>query len=163
MIKGENLILFADILFEENILHQMLRSSGDIVVSADLNWEKSYEERPDNSKFKADKMLIDKGKIVKISAKIPLHQKNKKIAELLGFIKLSPKGSDILIRKYKELEKKHYGKFHDAVSLKNAKLVDILQELIESNVSITPLLIKNGKWCEIDTPFDLIRAKKLFI
>ena len=59
------------------------------------------------------------------------------------------------------LEKSHTGKFHDADSLNKAKLVDILQELIDSKIEISPLII-SGKWCEIDTPMDLERAKKIF-
>ena len=52
-------------------------------------------------------------------------------------------------------------KFHDAISLEKAKLVDILQELIDSKAKISPLII-SGKWCEIDTPNDLERARKIF-
>ena len=47
------------------------------------------------------------------------------------------------------------------VSFDNAKLVDILQELVESKINIIPVIIK-GKWCEIDTPMDLELAEKLF-
>jgi len=59
------------------------------------------------------------------------------------------------------LEKSHVGKFHDADSLEKAKLVDILQELIDSKIEISPISIA-GKWCEIDTPNDLERARKIF-
>ena len=70
-------------------------------------------------------------------------------------------GSKIFIKKYEELEKTHTGKFHDAYSLTKAKLVDILQELIDSKIEIYPIPI-TGKWCEIDTPKDLERARKIF-
>jgi NDP-sugar pyrophosphorylase family protein len=59
------------------------------------------------------------------------------------------------------LERSHEGKFHDANSLEKAKLVDILQELIDSKIEISPITI-SGKWCEIDTPKDLERAKEIF-
>ena len=63
--------------------------------------------------------------------------------------------------KYEELEKTHRGRFHDANSLTKAKLVDILQELIDFKIGISPIII-DGKWCEIDTPHDLERARKIF-
>ena len=59
------------------------------------------------------------------------------------------------------MEKSHVGKFHDADSLEKAKLVDILQELIDFKIEISPITI-TGKWCEIDTPNDLERARKIF-
>jgi len=62
---------------------------------------------------------------------------------------------------FEKLENSHTGKFHDAASLKKAKFVDILQELISLGIIITPVYIE-GKWCEIDTPYDLKRAKNIF-
>jgi len=157
-IFGDVLIIFGDIIFDSAILKQVLASNDDITIPIDLNWEKSYEEEPNKP---VDKVLVNQKKIVKISAKeISLESKNE-VGEFLGIIKLSTAGSKILVKKYEELEKSHTGKFHDADSLNKAKLVDILQELIDSKIEISPLII-SGKWCEIDTPKDLERAKKIF-
>ena len=160
-IFGDVLIVFGDIIFDSDILQQVLASNDDIAVAIDLDWEKSYEERSDNPKSLADKVLINQNKIVQISAKKILLEPKNKVGEFLGIIKLSTNGSKILIKKYEELEKSHTGKFHDADSLEKAKLVDILQELIDSKIKISPLII-SGKWCEIDTPKDLERARKIF-
>ena len=43
-----------------------------------------------------------------------------------------------------------------------AKLTDLLNEMVKSNIEIKPIFI-NGKWCEVDTPNDLEKAKKMFI
>ena len=160
-IAGDILIMFGDILFDEMILQQMLDSKGDIVIAVDKNWEKSYEERHDNPKSEADKVLIKDGKVIQISAKNIEVNNDNDIRELLGLIKLSMKGSKILIDQYEKLENSHIGKFHDAVSFKKAKFVDMLQELLSSGIVITPVSIK-GKWCEIDTKHDLEIAKKMF-
>ena len=161
-IVGDILIMFGDILFEETILQQMLNSKCDIVIAIDKDWEKSYEERPDNPKSKADKVLIKDDKVIQISAKnIKINDNDNNIGELLGLMKLSPKGSKILIEQYKKLENSHVGKFHDAPSFKKAKFVDILQELLSLGIIITPVSII-GKWCEIDTKHDLEIAKKMF-
>jgi len=157
-IFGDVLIIFGDIIFDSAILKQVLASNDDITIPIDLDWEKSYEEEPNKP---ADKVLVNQKKIVKISAKeISLESKNE-VGEFLGIIKLSAAGSKILVKKYEELEKSHTGKFHDADSLNKAKLVDILQELIDSKIEISPSII-SGKWCEIDTPKDLERAEKIF-
>ena len=160
-ISGDALIIFGDIVFDDDILRQVLSSNDHIAIAVDLDWEKSYEERSDYPKEIADKVLIEQKKVVQISAKeISLEPKNK-VGEFLGIIKLSADGSKILTEKYEELEKSHTGKFHDAISLEKAKLVDILQELVDSKAKISPLII-SGKWCEIDTPNDLERARKIF-
>ena len=159
---GDVLIMFGDILFDESILQQVLDSKGDISIAIDKDWEKSYQERNDNPIDKADKVLLKNEKIVKISAKQIDSQKNKDTGELLGIMKLSQNGSKILIEHYERLEKSHAGNFHDAESFKKAKFVDILQELLSLGIEINPIPI-DGNWCEIDTPDDLARAKKIFL
>ena len=161
-ILDDVLVIFGDIIFDSQILQQILASNDDIAIAIDLDWEKSYNERPDNPKLLADKVLINQKKILQISAKeTSLDIKNQAVGEFLGIIKLSGNGSKTIIKKYEELEKSHVGKFHDADSLEKAKLVDILQELIDSKIEISPISIA-GKWCEIDTPNDLERARKIF-
>ena len=161
-IFDDVLVIFGDIVFDSQILQQILASNDNIAIAVDFDWEKSYTERPDNPKSLADKVLIDQKKILQISAKITSSDmKNQQIGEFLGIIKLSRKGSKIMVEKYEELESSHRGKFHDADSLEKAKLVDILQELIDSKIEIYSISI-TGKWCEIDTPKDLERARKIF-
>ena len=162
-VSDDVLIIFGDIIFDSQILQQILASNDDIAIAIDLDWEKSYNERPDNPKSLADKVLINQKKILQISAKeTSFDIESQTIGEFLGVIKLSANGSRIIIKKYEELEKSYVGKFHDADSFKKAKLVDILQELIDSKIEIYPITI-SGKWCEIDTPEDLERARKIFL
>ena len=162
-IFDDVLVIFGDIIFDSQILQQILASNDDIAIAIDLDWKKSYNERPDNPKSLADKVLINQKKILRISAKeTSLDIENQAVGEFLGIIKLSANGSRIIIKKYEELEKSYVGKFHDADSFKKAKLVDILQELIDSKIEIYPITI-SGKWCEIDTPEDLERARKIFL
>ena len=62
---------------------------------------------------------------------------------------------------YDEVIKTHKGKFHDADTVSKAYVTDMIQELIDSKIQITPISVK-GKWCEIDTMQDLKRAEELF-
>ena len=161
-IYGDVLILFADILFDTTILKQVLASRGDIVIAVDLSWKEYYKKRNDNSFSEADKVAMKNDKIVRIyKDEKKLNEENTSIGEFLGIMKLTKIGSRILIEKFEELEKHHNGGFHDAASFKKAKIIDLLQELIQSNIHIVPSIIQ-GKWCEIDTPNDLVLAKQLF-
>ena len=86
---------------------------------------------------------------------------NHVVGEFLGLMILSETGSKIFVENYLKLLQTHQGPFHKSASLKKAYLTDILQELIDLGYNIDPIIV-NGKWCEIDTPQDLERAKKLF-
>jgi len=160
-INNDVIILFADILFDKEILDQVLQSTSDIAIALDLDWEKSYLERIDNPSSDADKILIKNDKIIKISKNIDSYGIDEDIGEFLGLLKLSKNGSKFFVELYNKLIKTHSGKFHESSSINNSKLLDFLQEILQSNFKLTPVITK-GKWCEIDTPLDLERAKKMF-
>ena len=66
-VSDDVLIIFGDIIFDSQILQQILASNDDIAIAIDLDWEKSYNERTDNPKSLADKVLINQKKILRIS------------------------------------------------------------------------------------------------
>ena len=160
-INGEVIILFADIIFEESILEQILQSKSEISIAVDLDWEKSYMNRPDNPFDGADKVRIEHGKATRIFKNAKKDDKNFSIGEFIGLMKLSKEGAKKFVEHYNKLESSHSGTFHDAESLQKAKLIDLLQELIEKNIDIDTTSI-TGKWCEIDTQQDLQIAKDIF-
>lgn len=160
-INGDVLVLYSDVLFEDKIIKTVLASTHDIGVAIDLNWEKAYQNRTMHPKSEAENVLLsENGDMLEIRKGI--QGKEQSVGEFLGMVKLSPKGSEIWNKRYEELEKSHVGKFHHAPSLKKAYITDMIQELIDSKIKVGPIFI-SGKWCEIDTPQDLERAKSLFI
>ena len=161
-IIGDVLTSYSDILFDESILHQLLEFRGDIGIPIDLDWKKSYEGRTQHPKSEADNVLLKNNKIIQIQKNIPDSEKGEIVGEFLGPIILSAKGAKIFVENYERLEKEHQGPFHMAPSLKKAYLTDMIQELIDLNYQVTPIII-SGKWCEIDTSEDLERARKLFL
>ena len=74
---------------------------------------------------------------------------------------MTEKGSDIFLKKINDLQKNHVGKFHNAESLEKGYLTDMIQEMLDASIEITPLFI-SGKWCEVDTKQDLDRAAQKF-
>lgn len=158
-ISGNVLLIFSDILFDESIIFKTISSDADIGVVVYPEWKKLYEGRTEHPVHEADLVQIDHGKISKIKKNLTTDNKN--ISEFIGIVKLSAKGSDIFVRKFLELEKNHNGHFHSASSLQKAYLTDMIQELIDCNVNVEPIIV-DGKWCEVDTPQDLEKAKQLF-
>ena len=160
-ISGNVIISFGDTIFEDKIIEQILNTKNDIVIGVEPKWREYYEKRMDNPPAISDFIAIKNGKIIKLFRNLKEFDEDCIITEFSGLFKLSAKGSKIITEKYESLEQNHSGKFHDAVSLKKAKMIELLQELYENGVSMEAISLK-GKWCEIDTPHDLEIAKKMF-
>ena len=159
-INGEIIVTYSDQIFDETIMDQVNNFKGDIGIAVDLDWGKKYENRNQHPKSEAENVLFDKeGNILELRKNI--QKPNSIIGESLGLMKLSKKGSKIFLDKYLELETSHQGKFHNSPSLKQSIIPDMFQELIDSGINVEPILI-SGKWCEIDTPQDLIFARNFF-
>jgi len=161
ILTDDVIISYSDILFDESILEKMLDFNGDIGIVIDLQWEKAYVGRTEHPKEEADKVLIEKNEILKIKKNIVSYNKEQVLGEFVGLMKLSKTGCTTFVEKYNQLEKTHDGQFQEAPSFKKAYLTDMLQELIDNDINIKPIII-DGKWCEIDTPQDLERARREF-
>ena len=161
-IQGDILIIYSDILFDEQVLQQVLESKADIGITIDLDWEKKYENRTEHPKSEADNVIIQNNKILKIRKNITEISHDQVNGEFIGIVKLSTKGSEIFLDMYNQVEKTKPTSFHDAASFEKSYLTDMLQELIDQGISLDPIII-DGNWCEIDTPQDLKTAKKLFV
>ena len=160
-MNNEIVTTYSDIIFDEKILNSIMEFKGDIGIAVELNWEKRYINRDQHPKSEADNVIIHNGEILKIKKNISESKDDQIIGEFIGLMKLSKEGAKIFKNKYSELEKTHEGKFHNAPSLERAYLTDMLQELINSGLKVSPIII-NGNWCEIDTPQDIEIAKKNF-
>ena len=159
-LTNDVLVLYSDIIFESQIITQLLDSAANISIAVDRDWKINYEGRTYHPKNEAENVEInDDGKIIKIKKNI--QSKNNDVSEFLGIIKFSSMGIDIFVSKYQELIKNHVGNFHEAPSISKAYLTDMLQELIDSKNAIEPVFI-SGKWCEIDTKQDLENAENIF-
>jgi len=158
---GEVITSYSDILFDEDILKQILEFKGDIGVTVDLDWEKNYENRTNHPISEADNILIDNEKIIKIRKNLTNKKSNQLLGEFIGLMKFSKSGTKIFVKKFHELIQNHHSKFQDATAFKKAYLTDMIQELIDNQIHLEPIFIK-GKWCEIDTEEDLEKARKLF-
>jgi len=172
IINDDIIVSYGDVIFDEDILQPLINFKGLIGLGIDFDWEKNYDGLNNELKLEATVTQVRNEICVKIvdgrELKAKEHavleitdSKNEKLGEFVGLMKLSKQGGKIFTEKYEKLIKTHTGPFHEANSLSDAYFTDMLQELIKSNVNITPISVK-GKWCEIDTMQDLKRAEKIF-
>ena len=159
-LEKDTLVLYSDIIFELRIIKKILNSKEDISIAVDMNWEKNYKGRTEHPKSEAENVELNSNEdIIKIKKNIQNTENN--VGEFLGIIKFRNMGSEVFVKKYDELIKNSNGLFHEAPSILKAYVTDMIQELIDSNIKIKPILI-SGKWCEIDTMQDLKNAEKIF-
>ena len=160
-IQGDIVITYSDILFDENVLRQIIQQECDIGIAIDMDWKQAYEGRTLHPLTEAENVLLDDNKnVLKIQKNIKSN--TDMVGEFLGLIKLSSHGAKILTDKFEYLLANHTGTFHNAASLKKAYFTDFIQELVNSKIVVTPIFI-SGKWCEVDTNQDLKRAQKMFL
>ena len=157
-ITGDVITTYSDILFDDKILQQIIKSKVDIGVVTDMNWEKAYEGRTEHPKSEADNVIIEDNKVVKIKKNISKISKKQKNGEFVGIMKFSKKGSEKFVTEYNKVEKNKPSPFHDAKVFEKSYLTDMIQELIDQKISVESIIVE-GDWCEIDTIQDLENAR----
>lgn len=162
-LNDDVIISYTDIVYDESIVKTLLNFSGDIGLAVDMNWQAAYVGRTDHPITEAANVLIQNNSILKIGHQIERFgdYNDDMIGEFLGIMKLSKNGAKILCKRYEELEKSNLPQFYESRSFEFGYIVDIIQDLINQGIDVTPVKI-SGKWCEIDTLQDLENSKKKF-
>ena len=150
------LIIFSDILIEDEILHRILSSDNEISLVIDkINTSHGrYNDLiiAEKNPFRDGRILTShrKNKINKIGKDLDLKKVN---FEFCGISYFSKSGVQKLKKVYQELKKKNKNKSFDFMTL--------IQHMIDSGQEISGLEI-NGGWLEVrnDKQFDY--AKKMF-
>ena len=158
------IISYTDIVFDEKIINSMKLSNQEINIAVEMDWEKAYVGRTEHPLEQAANVLINDKSVLKIGHQTETFgtfEKNN-LGEFLGILKLSKSGIKIFKNEYSKLINNHKDNFHEAKSIQTGYITDMLQELINLQYLVNPVII-NGKWCEIDTLQDLERAKTMFL
>lgn len=166
-MKNEFILIYSDILFNENILKNLLQSKADIVLLID----NSYRYHKHEIDKKLDLVLCREKKarhyrtlqpskmveIRKIGKNIPKEEAN---YEFIGMAYFSKEGANILKKVYHDSKKNIKGKFHEAESFSKASDLDIIQEIIERGFTVNALEVYKG-WIEIHNKKDIKIAEKM--
>ena len=154
------IVSYSDIVYEQKIIEQILKSEYDFAVGTRLDWKASYENRTKHPLSEAENVVIENNQISFIRKNISNCLDNQQIGEFLGIIKFSKRGISKFLQNYLNVKNNHEGEFHSSKSLRKAYLTDMLQEMIDSGTTLHPI-ISNDFWVEIDTTEDLKRAEEL--
>ena len=163
ILNGDVIISYGDIIFEKNVLKQLIQSDNDFSVIIDKNWKDYWSIRSKNPLVDLESLKLDsKDNIISIGQKV------KKLEEIqgqyIGLMKFSGKGVNILKDFYHECKKiseKKPNPLNDSSPFEKSFMTDLLQGLINSNYQLHSVPIHGG-WLELDTIEDFETYQKLF-
>jgi len=165
-MDGGFIFIYSDILFNEQIIKNLLASKGDIILVLDNSY--TYH------KHKIDKILdlvLTKNKpsaqtrdlyqikneIIRIGRSINMEMAD---YEFTGMAYFSEYGVDIIRQINNDCKLNHKGKFHEANSFENASFIDLIQEIIDRGFRVDILEVHKG-WFEIHNKKDVEVAESL--
>ena len=156
-LQGDVLVLYADIVFEEEVLRRLLESSHDVSLGVLVNWEEAKRHRRNWDAADLEMVLLDAGNQVRRIGKIDIQERHT-LGQFTGMMKLSAGGSEMLKRHFRRASQLHQaGLLEWARDLRKAWMTELLQEMATLGVPVHGVIIEKG-WLEIDTPEDYDRA-----
>jgi len=163
-MKNEFLLVMSDILFNGQIIQDLLNCHADValVVDNSYRFHKDVQKPLDlvisrQRKATALRTLNPTRmvEVLRVGRKIP-----KELAdhEFAGIAYFSESMAKILPQVYDDCSKTE-GRFHDAESFATADITDFIQELIDRGFRVNGLEVFKG-WMEIHTPQDVELAER---
>ncbi len=149
-LDGEVIVSYGDIVYSGLNLQLLLKSTADIAVTIDLDWENYWNERMEDPLNDAETLKISSdGFITEIG------QKPTSLSEIegqyMGLMKFSADG-------VKTLKKVFYEALKDGnmrgKKPENAYMTDLLQLIIDKGYKVKAVPVHGG-WIEVDTVEDL--------
>ncbi|MEE8125064.1 MAG: isocitrate lyase/phosphoenolpyruvate mutase family protein [Nitrospirales bacterium] len=165
-MNGRCLFLYGDIVFDTPIVQKLLKSPGDIALVVDMAWN---DRQLSHMQHRQDLVVLESppGKsyryvtpeechrIVKIGQDLPHEESH---GEFIGLAMFSEKGIEILKQAYREVQQpSHAGWIHEARSVNQASLTDLLQEIIHAGHDVHSVPTYKG-WLDVDSFEDYQKA-----
>jgi phosphoenolpyruvate phosphomutase len=149
-IKGNTVISYGDIVFRDNILHELINSESDIsvIVDADTSHRNGY----------IDFVATDKPwSRAAFNPSVALKQMSAKLApetaqgEFIGLWKVNAKGAAAVSEALEKMSSRD--------DFKSLRMADLFNELASS--ATVSVIYTRGSWIDIDSVVDLTQAGEL--
>ena len=157
------IVSYGDIIFESNIIQNLINSRHDISVVVDKNWKNLWNVRFENPLDDAESLVLDKNGLI-----LELGQKVENIdniqGQFIGLMKFQNDGLVDIIKFYKKMKliaNSSINPLNPNLPFEKSFMTDFLQGLIHNNQKLNAIIIKNG-WLEIDSLKDYDLYKKMY-
>jgi len=168
-LQGRCLVAYADILFDKQILDQLLTSPHAITLVID----RAYQSLPHRDK-ELDLVQVEdpaegeKNRRMNLNTLKPIRRIGKKIergaaqCEFVGIAYFQEEGLRALCEAWDRGRREFAGKrFYEAASPEQASLNDLLQYMIDAGVPVYGLEVEHG-WSEVHSAEDVYRLNEYF-
>ncbi len=147
---------YADIVYDGEIVRQLVASKADIALGCDTAWRRRYVGRTQHPETDAEKLRADGSRVIEISRTIASEAAD---GEFIGVMKLSQDGARVFSDAFDRARQTYGGgQFREGRSFQKAYLLDLLQEMLEAGASMHRENTAGG-YMEIDTGQDLSLAQ----
>ncbi len=155
----ELLILYSDIIYEEEVIKRLIETSYDLAIGVLVNWEKAIQQRSTISLQELEMVYFNsENRVQKISKNLTNEDETQ--GQFIGMVRCSRWGAEVLKRNYDRARDTYRDKpFGQVNTFKKAWLTDLLQEMSELGIPLHCTIIERG-WMEIDTTDDYERVLK---
>jgi len=155
-LDEECLVIYSDILFEDQLLKRILAVRQDISIGVNVNWLESFRQRKSASAEDFELVYFDSDSLVERIGKLPDVKERKNRGLFNGILKLSHHGARVLQRHYDRFVGLSNGSVKD-FNRRTAYISDLLREMAWLGTPIFCVINESG-WLEIETREDYERA-----
>jgi choline kinase len=154
---------YSDIVFTPGVARAAAESKAEIGLVIDRKFRDIYVGRTEHPLDEGEVSdLLPDGTVARVGKKaLPPADA---IGEYIGLTRLGPRGIATVANTMDQIAQRYAGRddepFQRAARYRNAYLTDLWQQLIDTGITVEPILI-DGQWREIDTGQDLERAREL--
>lgn len=154
------LVCYADILYEPNVLHNIIESKVEVGVAVDEDYWEYWQARSDEPEKDMESLIINDEKIVELGNTKCTREEAQ--VRYVGLIKFSKIGVQKLKEVYHQNKQQYYHleqPWLRSKSFKKAYMTCILQALINAGQEVKPIITSRG-WLEFDTVEDYEKYTK---
>ena len=157
------IVSYGDIIFQDNVVQQLIESKDDFSVVIDKEWKRYWDIRFDNPLDDAESLILDSENNIKnIGQKtVTLEEIQGQYIGLMMFKGNSTKIIKKFYEKMKELSKMGKNPLNSNLPFELSYMTDFLQGLINEKYKLKAIVIKNG-WLELDSMKDYEIYNKLY-
>jgi len=159
-ISGPFVSCYGDIVFAPDVVRTLLDAPGDIVLTVDRDWARSYQGRTEHPASEAELCRVADGRVHRVGKCVGPDGAH---GEFIGLARYSASGAEAMVSAWRRLRREYHGREHepfaDSPAFARSYLCDLFQHLIDRGVEVRHADI-HGRWREIDTRQDLERAER---
>jgi choline kinase len=137
-------VSYGDILFRQEAVNELVKTSADVVVAIDSHWKTRFAGRNQYDMERCEKACLVSDVVTRMGAGLPVDQAT---AEFIGLVRLSARAVAML----RDLR---HSVNSDMAFLHKASLPDLLEVLRMRGLSVRAVDVC-GDWAELNEPADL--------